>query len=366
MKFWILATLVFCGTAHAHPMLGGNSGGGGMLTPPDPMDRAELEFFIKEKVPKLARMHFNYVFQPFVSKDQTGPRWVQVDRIEGEESEEVNRSIYTKLFQQSPTLLERMSATRIQLQDTPCFDPATGDQKDASANAEKNELCFNVKALLVNTPARVLRSHVLALAVHEYAHLSGATESEAEFIEKWAKLTMTVDGAILSRVEGQWEGIELEKELTVTVHTLIDEVMTLNPVALAFRVDWLAAQIESRITRVYELIGNSGLSGWSPDQRVRSFLAAIKASQLSMFKCSLPEIKSSPERQGCQRMQGMPEDGSGADFDVLAKANDVHFLLPISGFVRDTTNGDRVALKAELQEMEVLLKGLFAPLDTAQ
>lgn len=361
MKSWILATLVFCGTAQALPVLGGNSGGGGMLTPPEPMDEAELAYFIREEVPQLARMYFNFVVSPYLPPRESNPRWVHFEGDAPEGQEPLNRSAYEKVFLNGPSVLERMETTKISLQTTPCFDPVSGKEKDASADASKNELCFNTKALLNNTPARSLRSHVLALAIHEYSHLKETTEPEAEFIEKWAKLTVAVDGVIFSRIKNEWLGLREESETLVTVRTLAADVMTAPLVPLAFRVSEVAAQVEARIVRAYDLISYSGLSGWDLQQRAKSLVAAVKAQNLGQFKCSLPEVKIAPEKQGCDPGPA-GEDRDIVTVNELAQLNDFKFLVPMDDIVRNVKKGDRAALKAELDDLARLLRALFKDL----
>ena len=262
MKSWILATVLFCGQLHAMPLLGGNSGGGGMLSPPEPMSEYELGEFIREKIPTIARMYFNFVNVPYTKIDQPGHRWVQAD-TDLADDETLNRSAYQKVFGGAPTIFKKMETTKITIQTEPCFDPVTKTAKNASAFADRNELCFDVRGLLANLPSRSLRSDVTALAIHEYSHLKLTSEAEAGFIEKWAKLSVAVDGVIFGRVEEEWKNVREEWQNLVSANSLLADVDTLAAVPLAFRSLELAAEIRGRITRVFDLMVYSGLSGWN-------------------------------------------------------------------------------------------------------
>jgi hypothetical protein len=159
----ILATL-----APLAALAGGVTGGGGNTHPAQPVTAAE----VKESI-RGARLYVAAYLNHLELEKNEAALWQAQPLVPG------------KLFGPSPTLDRVLNLPIRIVEDGPCLDPA-GTAMDGSATLSPPEVCLSVPRIQEKLSREALRSQVIALALHEYSHLSGTTEPEAEFLQSMA------------------------------------------------------------------------------------------------------------------------------------------------------------------------------------
>jgi hypothetical protein len=158
----ILASLVLSSPAIA----GGVSGGGGNSKPLHPVTPEQVKLMIKT-ANRYVIAHFNYLEH----KKDDRSKW------EGHEQ------LPTKLFGGGDQVTDWALRLPIQIkEDGPCLDPE-GNPMDGSASLSPPAVCLSVPRLTEKLSRESLRGEVIALALHEFSHLVGATEDEADFLQ---------------------------------------------------------------------------------------------------------------------------------------------------------------------------------------
>lgn len=162
MKYsiFLLSLIAALPTAFA----GGFSGGGGNVKPGQPIS--------KEEAIRAIEQNRRYVLFYFNAREQflkSGGEWTALDR---------------KLFGATPTVLDRAAVIRVTVEkDGPCFD-GKGNAVDGSAVAtEPQSICISAARLAEKVDRQSFQTQVVALMIHEYSHLVGLNEREANALQ---------------------------------------------------------------------------------------------------------------------------------------------------------------------------------------
>jgi hypothetical protein len=162
-SFVILLWIIFSLDAQA----GGVSGGGGNAKPNDPVTAQELLSLVRR-----ARLDLTMYFH-WYAHSETGLS--QAEKV-------LRRKLFGKGL---PSIVDRLAEVRIEERlDGPCYD-SSGQEVDASAQTSPPQrVCLSIARLKDKLLRENYEKQTLALLAHEYFHLVGATESEAEFLQQ--------------------------------------------------------------------------------------------------------------------------------------------------------------------------------------
>jgi len=148
---------------------GGVDGGGGNTRPGQPVTEAELRQVLDQGRSMVIFLMNSY------SSAATGKR---------------PQPLPVKLFAGPVSMLDRLRAVDVTLVTAgPCLDEA-GNPVDGSASQRKQTVCLSLPRLLEKLNRDNLRNQTLALVAHEYSHLVGTTESEAEELQEYVLETL--------------------------------------------------------------------------------------------------------------------------------------------------------------------------------
>lgn len=160
---------------------GGISGGGGDISNPTPVAPAAIEEAVTQ-IAGPAVLSWLHAREAAYLK-LSGPEQLA--------------SPYRKLFAGRRTIYDVIQSTRAELRfDSPCRD-ANGEAKDGSAfSAYPNAICLSAHRMASKLRPTNVREETLALLVHEFSHLLGTEEAEAEAIQ-WEALTAFTETGLL-------------------------------------------------------------------------------------------------------------------------------------------------------------------------
>lgn len=365
MSFRTVAIMVLCAvsTASNAQRLGGNSGGGGNIKPPTPLTEATLNHFIEKTIPKLVLWHFNFMFTPFVPRSQV-PAWLNIEEDYAGFTKLDMQNTFRKMYLEEETIFDRIPKAKIKIQKEKCTDPVTGEKRAAAANAGTNEICFSSDEILANSPAEELRGYILGLALHEYSHLRGTTEPEAEMIQMVGRYLSAVDGVILERIENHWSNSYDQEEAQQPLEKLLKKMDGYSDTKLALGLVSVSHQISEDLTRLSTVIELGGLSPWSAKQRLDAGTALVKAANLNSFLCSLPETMiDKSDMYPCHPKESMDAMMLGESSEVgvtnLWEKNDTRILVPQDWKIRKLSVGNREAVRAELTDLLAIMRDLI-------
>jgi hypothetical protein len=163
---WILWGALLSGPA---AVAGGVDGGGGNTRPAHPVTEAEVRKVLEEGRPMIVFLMNSY------SAGATGRN---------------PRPLPVKLFAGPVSLLDRLRAVNVSLATRgPCYDEG-GNPVDGSANQRRQSVCISLPRLMEKLNRENLRNQTLALVAHEYSHLVGTSEAEAEELQEYVLETL--------------------------------------------------------------------------------------------------------------------------------------------------------------------------------
>lgn len=156
---------------------GGVSGGGGNTKPANPVTAMDIRI-AAEDARAYVLFFFNHEERRFASPDP----------------------LREKLFSGSETVTDRILAVPLTLKEAgPCLDPAGKEMDGSAISSFPQAVCISLERLTAKLSQESLRSQLFALVAHEYAHLVGATEEEAERLQLASKSSF---------LYGDYHGIE--------------------------------------------------------------------------------------------------------------------------------------------------------------
>lgn len=276
ISFAILC-LVISGNAFA----GGVSGGGGGVKPANPINQWDLSIAISQ-----ARRHATF----YLNSLEWGPDYIYLPGHPG---------LRKKLFQGERSVQDWILALPISENESgPCLDP-DGREMDGSARLNPPQVCLSLPRLMEKLSKETVRNQVTALIIHEYAHLTGATEEEADFLQSNAIETfynadfgepsqrfydseeMLVRVAILSSAE-LWKEL---KEKGVDWRSMSESITE------------IAKEFESAIVRP-KLEG--AFVVWPYKMWFSSWIEHLRMTLAAQASCAL---SNGPNRRSCRRSQ---------------------------------------------------------------
>lgn len=103
-------------------------------------------------------------------------------------SPEMMPTLWPKLFDGEKKIQSVIVGTKIEVLDSKaCRNPVTGEEEDAAApGSTPDSVCISVSRIAPKLTDENYRPQILALLFHEFAHLLGADEIEAEGLQRFA------------------------------------------------------------------------------------------------------------------------------------------------------------------------------------
>jgi len=152
---------------------GGVDGGGGNTRPLHPVTEKQVREVLNEGRPLIIFLLNNYSNANHENADP----------------------LVQKLFRGPVSLLDRLRRIDVTLETNgPCFDSA-GNAVDGSASQVNQTVCISLPRLTSKLSLETLKSQALALVAHEYSHLIGTTEAEAEELQEHVSRVLLNDEA---------------------------------------------------------------------------------------------------------------------------------------------------------------------------
>lgn len=166
MKTILFLGLLFGSTAFA----GGVSGGGGNSKPTNQINN--LDFIVaKSEAKKYAALYLNNLEEMRIYS----ALWPN------------HTDLPAKLYDGESSVVQEIVNIPITVQEQgPCIDPVTRQEMDGSATLNPPVICISKPRLMEKLSQEDVRNQIIALIVHEYSHLVGATEQEADFLQRKA------------------------------------------------------------------------------------------------------------------------------------------------------------------------------------
>lgn len=145
---------------------GGIDGGGGGTLPANPISIQQAQDIIQGSKKDLRLLYRS--FQRHLTYDETL----------------FEKNLIKKLFGTTPTLIDVLEKTEIEIQlDKPCYD-LYSNESDGSVHAKKsNAVCISAFRIAPKLSTDRARSEILALITHELGHVLGANEQEAQDLQ---------------------------------------------------------------------------------------------------------------------------------------------------------------------------------------
>lgn len=145
---------------------GGVSGGGGNSKPLHPVTAAQVKRAIYD-----GRRYVTGILNHFEDGRHRDRRWWE------------RESLAAKLFDGQEQIMDWSLKFPVEINETgPCLDPE-GKEVDGSAQVNPPSVCMSVPRLVEKLSRESLRGEVLGLLAHEFSHLVGATEEEADYLQ---------------------------------------------------------------------------------------------------------------------------------------------------------------------------------------
>lgn len=217
-------TLALTSTANA----GGVGGGGGGTLPIDPVTAEEVHSVAIEGS-GLLRLIFKGIE---ARKPVAEP------------------AIYQKLFGGEATIYDKIGQTGIYVATTtPCYD-TDGNPNDGSIVApEPNKICISSFSITQKLPESEAFPQIFALIVHEYSHLVGCTEAEADAIQLYAARALKKARVDTYRARQLRMGATFSLGMFDSVHYRVNELSNklgeLNPVKRGQYIVAITGQIDN-------------------------------------------------------------------------------------------------------------------------
>ncbi len=175
----------------------GVDGGGGNVRNGPPLTKRELEQYIKDPEPigfnTPVQAVLKYIFNSTYSGHsgllygmESFPKYnvkSLYDRSDWWKS--LSRSTHKKLFEREDgvSIYSVLKNAKIVLQEPACLDPYSKKPNDASANIKTKTICLSWDRLDGKLFSNNFESYLIPLLAHEYSHLVGTNEQEAEALE---------------------------------------------------------------------------------------------------------------------------------------------------------------------------------------
>lgn len=161
---------------------GVNDGGSGNSPVPSKMDNETFNQFTKYKLKKILRLIFQTIEFNSLKESNSDASLLGNIHVDGALKTTTN-SIRTKLFQKSETIFDILNKATLIVQKDPCNAPYDYVLSDGSANKNNLSICLSYDRLAPKLSMEDFSHYIIALAAHEYSHLLGTSEVEANLIQ---------------------------------------------------------------------------------------------------------------------------------------------------------------------------------------
>ncbi len=287
MKLIFLCLMATAQTAIATPKLGGNSGGGGDLSPPRTITEEELADFLRNKVATLSAWHFNMMLSPLLNVDTESTNELEFP-LGGHEA---GKKLRAKLTTPPLDIFAAIRTARINVQTEPCYDPETNERRDASAHRENMTVCFDAHSMWLKHQTSTVYNHALALAIHEFTHLVGTDETEAVALERLALGSIKVSNHALTELQDDWNETLSWKDKTenaLTLNMLIEDCEKLSSIGLAFALTALDKDITEELTLAFMKQTKDFLGPLNGQNQKDIYAVYFRISNLKNFMSTVP------------------------------------------------------------------------------
>lgn len=186
---------------------------------------------------------------------------------------------YSKLFGGPKTIFDVIQSAQIELKQVgPCIDPNTGDEVDGSApGSNNNSICLSLDRLTQKLSKDNVYTQTLGLIAHEFSHLVGANESEADEIQK-----LVVDNL---RYTTTLQALNMVMSMRVYVETSQEQLMQISDNLN----QWNLTQLTEEVGKIYQGPATSILwpfNVFTPEMHLSFKAIGIKAEVLYGQLCA--------------------------------------------------------------------------------
>ncbi len=202
-KALFLSTLTWMTLLTQTALAGGVSGGGGggaIVAPLAAPSDIRWESTVAKRTLALLFNGMEYDYQI----------WKDVGKQSGEP--DLRDPVFEKIFYGPRPILQVIREAKIELSfDGPCIAP-DGSEVDGSApGSSADSICISIKRISEKLRTDNFRSQTLALIAHEFSHLAGTDETEAETLQTRAieRLFDTSDSEVEQLIDGSISVIQL-------------------------------------------------------------------------------------------------------------------------------------------------------------
>lgn len=329
--------------------IGGNSGGGGNLDSSKLADASLIEFFTRQQLPKLLKMVFNYGFDPALDKY---PKRFAGIKPSDSILDGYSVATATKLYNGKENVFDKLGSVRIDVKHGDCYDPRSGEARDGSATADG--ICISSGRLANRYTISEYQKYILALVVHEYSHLLGTTESEAEFLERSVISFVKLDGTVSNSLDSRLFDIQiLHDEVQERILSAQDEHLSSS--ALCLRLQRIRSDVSSLREETYRFSERYGMSILSPSQEGKIWSAVLKALNLTAY-CNATPLKDDLEKD--QMIDLFLANESEVDISVIRSRTSIPNHGEKGATLR-LSGGNRTSVVEELKDISVLLKSVL-------
>ncbi|MFN8847262.1 MAG: hypothetical protein ACK5V3_13740 [Bdellovibrionales bacterium] len=363
----------------------GVDGGGGNLRNGPPLTRRELEQYIDDPVPigfnTPVQMVLKYIFNSTYSGHsgllygmESFPQ--NIDKPYSHRADwwrSISSSTHKKLFdrEDGKTIYDVLKTAKIVLQDPACLDPYSGKPNDGSADGKTGIICLSWDRLSKKLFSNNFESYLIPLLAHEYSHLVGTNEQEAEALEDILKTQVGFEKIKKNVNELELSISDLTSQIPDAIRRLMDAIQSKKQTAICIR----SFQLHNIASSAYGYI-------WS--RRDFTLFNSLENSRVETLWWRLLNLTKYCESiQMNEILSGIePDDLLSIDYafgnhsneiSVLNLQNKVHEyykakdqaqgsllpdqvkFLPMEGMIAKVANGDSQAMLDELDRIKDLL-----------
>jgi len=162
---------------------GVNDGGSGNSPIPVKMDNETFNNFTKYKLKKILRLIFQTIEYNSYKESSSTTSLLGNIYADGDLKNTIN-SIRSKLFKKNENIFDILDKAKMIVQKQPCHTPFDYILSDGSADKTNLSVCLSYDRLAPKLSMEDFSHYIIALAAHEYSHLLGTTEQEANLIQQ--------------------------------------------------------------------------------------------------------------------------------------------------------------------------------------
>jgi hypothetical protein len=353
----------------------GVDGGGGNLRNGPPLTQDELKKYLSNpssldyqaSVQRVLKYLFNAAYSNysgllFGTENYQDKKWTST-----------SRSIHKKLFERNDgvTIYSVLKSAKITLQGPACIDPQTKKPNDASAEVKTGTICLSWNRLSGKLYANNFESYLIPLLAHEYSHLVGTTEAEAEVLDDLLKSEVSFEKVSKNIVDMEEKIQNYTSQMPEALNQVKAAIQSGKTSAICIRSFQLHnlqmptdnyfwtmegfspfnAQEFSRVNTLWLRLLN--LTKYCESMNMHEILSGIEQNDLISIDYAFGSDRS--EMTILELEDKIREFYFAMDVGLSTLDSDQIKYLPIEGTISKVSNGNTQAMLKELEKIDSLL-----------